>query len=94
MSANGKDKPPNFCECHLRIDAEQALDAGEGLNPRAPRSYAVLFKDRVRSIYLRGEKYWFSKQANGRRSVISRENSQLVQRAECLSPQSSTGSAA
>jgi hypothetical protein len=24
------------------------------------------------------EKYWFGKQANGRRSVISRENSQLV----------------
>ena len=72
MSANGKDKPPNFCECHLRIDAEQALGAGEELNPRGLCSYAVIVKDRVRSIYLRGEKYWFGKQANGRRSVISR----------------------
>jgi chemotaxis protein methyltransferase CheR len=24
MSANCKDKQPNFCECHLRIDAEAA----------------------------------------------------------------------
>src|SRR5262249_37484809 len=86
-AANCKDKQPNFRECHLRIDAEQALNTGEGLNPRGPCCHAVQSKDGDHSIYLRRENYWFGKQANGRCRVISRENSQVVRRPQCLPPQ-------
>ncbi len=43
-----------------------------------------MLKVRIRGLYLRGEIYWFAKQANGRRSMVSletRDYAEAVQRA-------------
>ncbi len=43
-----------------------------------------VLKGRIRGLYLRGEIYWFAKQANGRRSMVSletRDYAEAVQRA-------------
>ena len=43
-----------------------------------------MLKGRIRGIYLRGEIYWFGKQVNGRRSVVSletRDYAEAVERA-------------
>jgi len=43
-----------------------------------------VLKGRSKGLYLRGEIYWFAKQANGRRSMVSletRDYAEAVQRA-------------
>jgi hypothetical protein len=43
-----------------------------------------MLKGKVKGIYLRGEIYWFGKQVNGRRSIVSletRDYAEAVQRA-------------
>ena len=44
-----------------------------------------MLKGRIKGLYLRGEIYWFAKQANGRRSMVSletRDYAEAVQRAQ------------
>jgi hypothetical protein len=47
---------------------------------REARITGPLIATKSSRITFVAEKYWFGKQANGRRSVISHENSQLVRR--------------
>ena len=41
-----------------------------------------MLKGRIRGIYLRGEIYWFGKQVNGRRSIVSLETRDYVEAVE------------
>ena len=41
-----------------------------------------VLKGRIRGIYLRGEIYWFGKQVNGRRSIVSLETRDYVEAVE------------
>jgi hypothetical protein len=50
----------------------------------APNEHRRVLKGRIKGLYLRGEIYWFGKQANGRRSMVSletRDYAEAVQRA-------------
>lgn len=38
-----------------------------------------MLKGRIKGLYLRGESYWFAKQLNGRRSMVSLETDDYVE---------------